>query len=196
MEFECWKSNANITEYMRKNNIKTYEDLETVYIQRVVGQATSNNFSTIVWQEVFTNGVQLSPETVVHVWTGNTAQLLSDITGRNMKAILSSCWYLDHLKTGGDWTGYYACEPHDFHGSDAQKQLVIGGEACMWSEVVDNANVVQRVFPRACAAAEKLWSPQGASNVQEAAHRLEEHACRMQTRGIAAQPPNGPGFCL
>lgn len=71
----------------------------------------------------------------------------------------------------------------------------MGGEACMWAEMVDDTNVVQRIFPRVCAAAEKLWSSGTLNSTSDAAPRLEEHVCRMRKRGIPAQPPTGPGFC-
>lgn len=121
--------------------------------------------------------------------------LLGEITKTGLPALLSSCWYLDHLSTGGDWRKFYACEPNDFPGDAAQHELLLGGEACMWSEVVDNSNILQRIFPRVSATAEKLWSQESVNDVIEAAKRLEEHYCRMKTRGIPAQPPNGPGFC-
>lgn len=104
---------------------------------------------------------------------------------------------MDHLFTGGDWKKYYLCEPLSFNGTSEQKQLVVGGEACMWGEVVDETNIQQRVWPRASATAEKLWSPSPISiNITETAQRLEEHTCRMRRRGIPAQPPNGPAFCI
>lgn len=182
---------------MQAHNISNYNMLEELYIQRVVDMAKAVNVSTIVWQEVFTNGVRLPNETVVHVWLGNKSYLLGQITKKGLKALLSTCWYLDHLGTGGDWSKFYQCDPHDFPGTAAQKKLVIGGEACMWGESVDITNVVQRIFPRVCAAAEKLWSSEvGSSDSGYAARRLEEHTCRMQARGIAAQPPNGPGYCI
>lgn len=65
-----------------------------------------------------------------------------------------------------------------------------------FKKVVDNGNVLQRIFPRVSATAEKLWSPYDVKDVVNAARRLEEHACRMKLRGLPAQPPNGPGFCL
>lgn len=65
----------------------------------------------------------------------------------------------------------------------------------MWDEVVDDTNIIQRIFPRASAAAERLWSPKTVDDLGDAVTRLEEHTCRMKKRGIAAQPPNGPGFC-
>lgn len=110
-------------------------------------------------------------------------------------ALLSSCWYLDHIGWGGDWGKYYECEPYDFPGTDDQKKLILGGEACMWGESVNEYNILQRVWPRASATAEILWSAQNASTIEHAARRLEEHACRMNYRGIPAQPPNGPGYC-
>uniref|UniRef100_A0A182T1K8 beta-N-acetylhexosaminidase n=1 Tax=Anopheles maculatus TaxID=74869 RepID=A0A182T1K8_9DIPT len=122
--------------------------------------------------------------------------MLNKITRDGLPALLSSCWYLDHLSTGGDWRKFYNCDPHDFIGTGQQKSLVLGGEACMWSEVVNGHNILSRIFPRVSATAEKLWSAASVNNADEAARRLEEQTCRMNHRGIPAQPPNGPGFCI
>lgn len=66
----------------------------------------------------------------------------------------------------------------------------------MWAEAVDDSNILQRIFPRAAATAEKLWSEADADIIDKAMERLEEHYCRLRSRNIPAQPPNGPGFCL
>uniref|UniRef100_A0A182NNT6 beta-N-acetylhexosaminidase n=1 Tax=Anopheles dirus TaxID=7168 RepID=A0A182NNT6_9DIPT len=194
--FECWASNPNILEYMKQNRLYSFEMLEEKFIQRVVDQIDVLNRSSLVWQEVYVNGVRLPNGTVVHVWTGNRQDLLNRITRDGLPALLSSCWYLDHLSTGGDWRKFYNCDPHDFIGTGQQKSLVLGGEACMWSEVVNGHNILPRIFPRVSATAEKLWSPASVNSADEAAPRLEEQTCRMNHRGIPAQPPNGPGFCV
>lgn len=66
----------------------------------------------------------------------------------------------------------------------------------MWGEVVNEYNIISRVWPRASATAEKLWSAYSEKdNLEDATRRLEEHTCRMNRRGIGAEPPNGPGYC-
>jgi hexosaminidase len=129
--FECWQSNQKIIDYMKRANLTTFVQLEEFYIQRLIDKVASLKVNAIVWQEVYTNGVRLPNGTVVHVWTGNQRNLLWKITRDKLPALLSACWYLDHLSTGGDWVKFYNCDPWDFSGSDEQKKLVMGGEACM-----------------------------------------------------------------
>lgn len=196
VSFDCWASNPDILSYMESRNMSTdFTKLESMYVQRLIDITNRLNASSIVWQEVFDNGVRLPSDTVVHLWTKSQKEELSKVTKAGHRALLSTCWYLDHLESGGDWQKFYMCDPHDFDGTDEDKKRVIGGEACMWGEVVDETNIHSRVWPRASATAEKLWSSIVTPRLEEAAHRLEEHTCRMKRRGIPAQPPNGPGFC-
>lgn len=53
---------------MRQHNIETYEDLEGYYIQKIIDFADELKFSSVVWEEVWANGVALPDETLVHVW--------------------------------------------------------------------------------------------------------------------------------
>lgn len=75
-----------------------------------------------------------------------------------------------------------------------QKDHVLGGTACAWGEYIDAVNSINRVWPRAAAVAERLWSPARVADQGDAAERLAALRCRMLSRGIAAQSI-GPGFC-
>ena len=121
---------------------------------------------------------------------------MAKVTGRGLQAILSSPWYLNYISYGSDWTKYYLVEPQSFSGSQAQKSLVIGGEAAMWGEFVNTINLTPRLWPRAGAVAERLWSAAEVRDVEEAAGRLQELECRMLQRGFPVSPLNGPSFCL
>ena len=64
---------------MNTFNMTSFASLEELYIQKLIDKVSSLNVSSIVWQEVYTNGVRLPQGTVVHVWTGNQKKLLSKV---------------------------------------------------------------------------------------------------------------------
>lgn len=196
MGYECWESNVGLQKYVKDNNI-TFKGLEERFNTKAAKIVADNVKIPIVWQEVLEDNLhmKLPQETIIQIWKPLWQLEMARITKGNWSTLLSSCWYLDHLDSGGDWMKFYECEPTAFPGNTEQEERILGGEACMWAENVNNANIVSRIFPRASATAEKLWSDIKVNNATEAAPRLEEQTCRMVFRGIPAQPPNGAGFC-
>ncbi|CAH8834590.1 unnamed protein product [Trichobilharzia szidati] len=81
-----------------------------------------------------------------------------------------------------------------FEGSPEQLELVIGGEAAIWSKYVDETNLIPLAWPRGAAVAERLWS-EDIGDVQDFRQRLSELQCRMLRNRIKGHPVNGPGFC-
>ncbi|XP_043284734.1 beta-hexosaminidase subunit alpha-like [Venturia canescens] len=197
VNFDCWASNPEIIEFMHKKGYQSdFKRLERHYFERLLTVPREFNVTSIVWQEVYQNNPKLQKhDMVVHVWTGAWQALMQDLISKNYSTLLSACWYLDDVKSGGDWLKYYLCDPSDLIATPDELSRVLGGEACMWGEFVDRTNVHSRIWPRASAAAERLWS-WGMDDLDFVAQRLEEHSCRMNRRGIPAQPPNGPGFCV
>ncbi|KAK5964188.1 Hexosaminidase, partial [Trichostrongylus colubriformis] len=73
---------------------------------------------------------------------------------------------------------------------------VLGGEAALWGEYVDGTNLMTRMWPRASAVAERLWSDPEQTKSHEASWpRLHEFRCKMMNRGFAVAPPNAPDYC-
>ncbi|NXL35719.1 HEXB hexosaminidase, partial [Glaucidium brasilianum] len=181
VNFDCWKSNPEVKEFMKKQGFGTdYAKLESYYIQKILDIVFSYNKEYMVWQEVFDNKAQLKPDTVVQVWMENNyAYELSRVTGAGFTAILAAPWYLDYISYGQDWKKYYSVEPLNFPGTEKQKKLLIGGEACLWGEFVDATNLTPRLWPRASAVGERLWSSRNVTNLQDAYKRLTSHRCRM-----------------
>uniref|UniRef100_A0A3B4AWN6 Beta-hexosaminidase subunit beta n=1 Tax=Periophthalmus magnuspinnatus TaxID=409849 RepID=A0A3B4AWN6_9GOBI len=196
VDFTCWKSNPDIQAFMKQQGFgDDFTKLESFYIQRLLDIVGQTNKGYMIWQEVFDNGVKIKPDTVVHVWMGNRPQEeMHKVTAAGYKTILSAPWYLDYISYGQDWQNYYKIEPLDFDGTDKQKELVIGGEACLWGEYIDATNLTPRLWPRASAVAERLWSAKDVKDLNDAYNRLSLHRCRMVERGIPAEPLF-TGFC-
>ncbi|XP_078071035.1 beta-hexosaminidase subunit beta isoform X2 [Mustelus asterias] len=189
VNFECWKSNPNVSQFMQKQGFGSdYRKLESFYIQKVLDIVTTNMKGYMVWQEVFDNGVKLKPDTIIHVWKRGYQQQLAVVTAAKFQTLLSSPWYMNYISYGQDWRGIYTVEPCNFNGTAAQKKLVIGGEACLWGEYVDATNLASRLWPRASAVGERLWSSEETRDISDAYKRLSKHRCRMVRRGISAEP--------
>ncbi|XP_006874473.1 PREDICTED: beta-hexosaminidase subunit beta [Chrysochloris asiatica] len=190
VEFHCWMSNPEVQNFMKQKGFgKDFRKLESFYVQKLVDIIAAINKRSVVWQEVFDDNVKLQPGTVVEVWKSEDyTQELSQVTEAGFPVILASPWYLDLITYGQDWKTYYQVEPLNFSGSLKQKALVLGGEACLWGEYVDATNLTPRLWPRASAVGERLWSSKDVRDVRNAYDRLTVHRCRMIRRGIAAEP--------
>jgi hexosaminidase len=57
-------------------------------------------------------------------------------------------------------------------------------------QTVDSSDMFNTVWPRAAAAAERLWSPRNVNDTNEAEQRLENFRCLLNKRGIGAAPVN------
>ncbi len=68
--------------------------------------------------------------------------------------------------------------------TEEEESRILGGEACQWSEFVDHANVESRIWPRAAAIAEKLWSPASLSvDVPDMYRRLKTLSDQLTEQG-------------
>ncbi|ELU13491.1 hypothetical protein CAPTEDRAFT_183554 [Capitella teleta] len=196
VSFSCWQSNPTIKQFMTDKGFGSdYAKLEAFYMQNLLDIVGSYGSGYLVWQEVIDNGVKIKPDTIAHVWKSSLDEV-KRTTGRGLQTLYSTCWYLDYIAYGRQWPKYYSCDPQNFNGTKAQKDLVIGGELCMWGEFVDATDLISRTWPRGSAVAERLWSPEDVTDHNAAAPRIEEQRCRMVRRGLNAEPINGPGHCV
>ncbi|KRT82067.1 glycoside hydrolase, partial [Oryctes borbonicus] len=144
----------------------------------------------ILWSSGLTNPETIeryldSNRYIIQTWVGSHDALPKKLLNLGYRLIISTknAWYLDH----GFWgsTHYYPWRTVYGNQLPAHKG-VLGGEVCMWGEMVDDNNIDPRVWPRAAAAAERLWSdPEDTSG--EAEPRFYQHRNRLVDRGIKAE---------
>ncbi|CAK9227434.1 unnamed protein product [Sphagnum troendelagicum] len=211
VDTSCWKKSPVIESWLTSHNL-TAQDAYASFVIRAQEIAMKHGFEPVNWEETFNIfPSQLSKQTVVHNWyqSGTCPRAVK----AGLRCIMSDqgTWYLDHLDV--PWDKFYLTEPHLDITDAAEQELVIGGEVCMWGETVDASDILQTIWPRAAAAAERLWSPlsmteQGIS--EETLRRLQTFRCLLNRRGIPAAPvlsfwgtyvfgrvaPSEPGSCF
>ncbi|KAG7374361.1 beta-N-acetylhexosaminidase [Nitzschia inconspicua] len=191
MSERCWLNDTRIASWMKEHGmsnetVQLYEYFET----RLLKIVSNLDKTPIVWQEVFNLNLSITPNTIVDVWKGFDKYTIQNATNQGYQVILSGCWYLDHLVN--TWEDYYKCNPRNFTGN---KDLMIGGHASMWGEHVDASNFISRVWPRASAVAERLWTGDVENGpVKSIANRIEKFRCLMVQKGFVAGPTR-PGSC-
>jgi hexosaminidase len=100
------------------------------------------------------------------------------------RGILSWGYYLDHLSPASQ---HYAVDP--LAGATAQltpeqARLVLGGEACMWSELVSAETVDSRIWPRTAAIAERFWSSADVKDIDSMYDRMAAISRELDWTGV------------
>ncbi|XP_021295850.1 beta-hexosaminidase 1 [Herrania umbratica] len=203
---DCWTSTPHIKQWLNNRNI-TAKDAYQYFVLKAQEMAISKGWTPVNWEETFNAfASNLNPRTVVHNWLG--PGVCPKAVAKGFRCIFSNqgVWYLDHLDV--PWEKVYNAEPLEGITNVSEQNLVLGGEVCMWGETADTSNVQQTIWPRAAAAAERLWSkrePVAARNITlTALPRYQYFRCLLNRRGVQAapatnkyarRPPTGPGSC-
>ncbi|KAJ1435506.1 Glycoside hydrolase family 20, catalytic domain [Sesbania bispinosa] len=203
---DCWSKTPHIKEWLQTHNM-TAKDAYQYFVLKAQEIALSKNWSPVNWEETFnTFPTKLHPKTVVHNWLG--PGVCPKVVAKGFRCIFSNqgVWYLDHLDV--PWDEVYTAEPLEGIHNASEQQLVLGGEVCMWGETADTSDVQQTIWPRAAAAAERLWSQRDSTSTKNvtltALPRLQYFRCLLNKRGVPAAPvtnyyarkaPIGPGSC-
>ncbi|XP_020532041.1 beta-hexosaminidase 3, partial [Amborella trichopoda] len=189
----CWLTTPHVRQWLNRHGLNE-SDAYKYFVLRAQKIAISHGYDVINWEETFNSfGKDLSPRTVVHNWLGG--DVAPKVVAAGLRCIVSNqdMWYLDHLDT--TWQKFYMNEPFTNITDPKQQALVIGGEVCMWGEHVDASDFEQTIWPRAAAAAERMWTPLNklAKNPRTVTGRLAHFRCLLNQRGVAAAPLAGPG---
>jgi hexosaminidase len=183
-----WDANPNIQAFMRAHGLKTNQDLQAYFNTRVQKIVSKHGKTMVGWDEILRP--DLPKDIVVQSWRGQDS--LAAAAKQGYRGILSFGYYVDLM-----WPAsrHYAVDPMSDAAANLspdEKKLILGGEACMWSEYVSPENIDSRIWPRTAAIAERLWSPQDVTDVNSMYQRLEEVSRWLDWRGLTHNSSYGP----
>ncbi|CAM6086924.1 unnamed protein product [Calypogeia fissa] len=203
VDTSCWENTPHINQWLEDRQL-TAQAAYAEFVLQAQTVALDLNWTPVNWEEPFDIFPdRLNPRTVIHEWLSN--DIVPRIVEKGFKVIVSNqdVWYLDHLNV--PWEYFYLNEPLTNVKDPAQQELVLGGEVCMWGETADPSDIEATIWPRAAAAAERLWSPASTTNSTTLARpRIHNFRCLLNERGVGAAPvenrlartgPPYPGSC-
>lgn len=197
----CWAESPSVSSWMAAHNMTT-EGLSRHFWQQMSARVLPSVPRRIgVWEDdkPQPHPEDLPPNAFGNVWQGQST--MKTTVGRKFDSILSGPWYLDMENPGTCkvyalqqmWRCFYDVEP--LAGLSAvESSYVLGGQACQWSEGINQHNFDGRTWTNAAAVAERLWSSRAVNSTSLATPRLVEHVCRLNTRGFRANPID-PSWC-
>jgi hexosaminidase len=163
-----WNSSSRIAAFKNRHGMKTNEDLQAYFNTHLIRLLARHGKKAIGWDEIM--HPDLPKSAVVQSWRGQAS--LAQSAQKGYAGILSWGYYLDHLRPAAY---HYQVDPAGQQAaalSAAQLALLLGGEACMWGEYITSENIDSRIWPRAAAIAERLWSPADVKDIDDMYRRL------------------------
>jgi len=164
-----WDANPKIQAFMRTHGLKSNQDLQAYFNQRVEKIVSKHGKIMVGWDEILRP--DLPKNIVVQSWRGQDS--LAQAAKQGFRGLLSYGYYLDLM-----WPAarHYAVDPMGDGAANLSPEeaaRILGGEACMWSEYVSPENVDSRIWPRMAAVAERLWSASSVIDIDSMYRRME-----------------------
>jgi len=181
-----WAQDEKIQAYMKAHGMTTPADLQAAFSLRVAGFVGDLGRTVVAWDEVLHE--RLPRDWIVQAWRGATARdrflargnrvVLSapyylDLNypadvhygfdpGASQAELLAGEEALEadprmaHVRAGMQWTHQWRSGAVAL--SEVPTERILGGEACLWGELVDGSVLDTRLWTRLPAVAERFWS--------------------------------------
>jgi hexosaminidase len=180
---KAWDANPKIQEFIRARDLKGNAGLQLYFNKKLQGIVSKHGKSMVGWDEVL--DPTLPKDIVIQSWRGQAS--LAEAAKQGYRGMLSNGYYLD---LGWSAARHYAVDPTADAAaglSAEEKQRILGGESCMWSEYVNAENIDSRIWPRNAAIAERLWSPQEVRDPASMYARMHVLSAQLEWLGLTHQ---------
>ena len=174
-----WSASARIQRFMKRRKLADNAALQAYFNRRLSAILEKHGKRMVGWDEIM--HPDLPRNVVVQSWRGQKS--LDDGARQGFRGILSAGYYLDAMQSAG---AHYLVDPLP-PGSEldtTQAARILGGEVCMWGELITRESIDSRIWPRAAAIAERFWSPGSVRDVDDMYRRLDGLSVDLEATGL------------
>lgn len=181
---------------MQSEGLKNYHQLQGWLTKRVETFLNEHGRQLIGWDEILAGG--LAPNATVMSWRGIAGGIAAVKAGHPAVMAPNNVLYLNRAQSSAPdqppaprrlsitLESVYNYDPVPAGLTPAQENLVLGAEACMWTERLNRSDWLETMtYPRLCALAEVDWSAKTSRNWEQFSKRLETHLQRLNEIGVA-----------
>lgn len=217
----CWNSSVRIQNWMKEQGWGLeesdfmrlwghFQDNAMTRLDTVMGDKKR---PIILWTSRLTDVPYVSDyvdkeRTIIQIWTKGDDQKVGDLLKLGFKVIVSNydalyldCGFAGWVTDGNNWCAPYIGWQKVYNnrmekvaGEEQYYKQILGAEAALWSEQADELTLDSRLWPRASALAERLWTnPQ--TEWRAAETRMLTHREELVRNGIGAEALE-PEWCL
>jgi hexosaminidase len=185
-----WEKDAGVQAFMKKNNLKTGEELQSYFTKRLTRMIMAKKKKVIGWDEILEGG--LAPGAAVMSWRGTKGGIEAAHQKHEVVMSPNPQYYLDMGQ------GEPSIEPpiygiarlkdtymHEVIPPGVDSTYILGGQGNLWTEQIPTTHQVEYMtYPRAYAMAESFWSPVSRKNWDTFVKKVETHFQRFDNAGI------------
>jgi hexosaminidase len=131
------------------------------------------------WDEIMDPA--LPRDVVIQSWRGVAS--LAAGAQQGFQGILSAPYYLDGMRSAAV---HYLADPlpSTSNLTPEQRKKILGGETPMWGEHVYERSIDSHIWPRTAAIAERFWSPESVTDVDDMYRRLAVVSIQLESLGL------------
>jgi hexosaminidase len=191
-----WQASEAVQARIKALGLDDEDAMQSYFIAQINEFLKAKGRRLIGWDEILDGG-RLSPEAVVMSWHGDKKSVIAARAGHDVVLAPPTYTYFDYyqgdketepLAIGGNLPLERAYNFPPLPKGLAKKDAghILGAQGQVWTEYIPTPEHAEYMaFPRACALAEAVWTPQEERDYDDFRERLDSHLQRMDQLGIA-----------
>ncbi len=190
-----WNGCVQCQAEMKSEGLTNYHQLQGSLTKRVEKFLNEHGRQMIGWDEILAGG--LAPNATVMSWRGIAGGIAAVKAGHPAIMAPNNFLYFNRAQSSGPdqppaprrmtitLESVYNYDPVPAGLTPAQQSLILGEEACMWTERLNKPEwLEQMTYPRLCALAEVDWSSKATRDWTQFSRRMETHLQRLNEIGV------------
>jgi hexosaminidase len=201
---EQWRDDPRTQQRLREIGASSEEEGQSWFVRRLDAHLSARGRRAYGWDEILEGG--LAPGATVASWRGETGAVVAARQGHDVVLCPDRVLYFNYrqsempeepipLVTVTTVRDVYEFDPVPAELTAAQRAHVLGAQANLWTEYIDQPRGLDYyAFPRLAALAEALWTADeaGERSWGEFVPRLEAHLARLDAVGVEYRRADGP----